>query len=133
MMERIKNALAEGPRAAASTIHYLYLARIPFLGWLTLFVLPLFARWVGRPLLLGGVRFGVRWRGFFRWNRLWISRWQHLFHRSRYYQSLLQAVSARHRSNSSKPNRQSVGGRDHRCFFRKHSGSCCRFKTDPFL
>src|SRR5207248_6597103 len=53
MMERIKNALAEGPRAAASTIHYLYLARIPFLGWLTLFVLPLFARWVGRPLVLG--------------------------------------------------------------------------------
>src|SRR5439155_7919275 len=41
MMERIKNALAEGTRAAASTIHYLYLARIPFLGWLTLFVLPL--------------------------------------------------------------------------------------------
>src|SRR5881398_259738 len=53
MMERIKNALAESPRAAASTIHYLYLARIPFLGWLTLFVLPLFARWVGRPLVLG--------------------------------------------------------------------------------
>lgn len=53
MMERIKNALAEGPRAAASTIHYLYLARIPFLGWLTLFLLPLFAGWLGRPLVLG--------------------------------------------------------------------------------
>src|SRR5437762_12445307 len=53
MMERIKNALAEGPRAAASTIHYLYLARFHFLGWLTLFGLPLFARWVGRPLVLG--------------------------------------------------------------------------------
>ena len=28
MMERIKNALAQVPRAGASTIHYLYLARI---------------------------------------------------------------------------------------------------------
>src|SRR5437773_2713787 len=65
MMERIKNALAEGPRAAASTIHYLYLARIPFLGWLTLFVLPLFARWVGRPLVLGAYDLASGGEAFF--------------------------------------------------------------------
>jgi len=65
MMERIKNALAEGPRAAASTIHYLYLARIPFLGWLTLFVLPLFARWVGRPLVLAAYDLASGGEAFF--------------------------------------------------------------------
>src|SRR5437762_1410297 len=65
MMERIKNALAEGPRAAASTIHYLYLARVPFLGWLTLFVLPLFARWVGRPLVLGAYDLASGGEAFF--------------------------------------------------------------------
>jgi len=52
MIERIKNALAEVPRATASTVHYLYLARIPFLGWVTLFALPLLAITVGRPLVL---------------------------------------------------------------------------------
>src|SRR5437762_6545401 len=65
MMERIKNALAEGPRAAASTIHYLYLARIPFLGWFTLFVLPLFARWDGRPLVLGAYDLASGGEAFF--------------------------------------------------------------------
>src|SRR5947207_9397485 len=65
MMEWIKNALAEGPRAAASTIHYLYLARIPFLGWLTLFVLPLFARWVGRPLVLAAYDLASGGEAFF--------------------------------------------------------------------
>src|SRR5205814_10321198 len=65
MMEWIKNALAEGPRAAASTIHYLSLARIYFLGWLTLFVLPLFARWVGRPLVLAAYHLASGVEAFF--------------------------------------------------------------------
>jgi len=65
MMERIKNALAEVPRASASTIHYLYLARIPFLGWLSLFVFPLFARWVGRPLVLGAYDLASSSEAFF--------------------------------------------------------------------
>src|SRR6266513_4746237 len=65
MIERIKNALAEVPRAAASTIHYLYLARIPFLGWLTLFVLPLFAIWVGRPLVLAAYDLASTGQAFF--------------------------------------------------------------------
>jgi hypothetical protein len=53
MRKRIKNALATISRAIPSTIHYLYLARIPFLGCVTLFLLPLLAIRVGRPLFLG--------------------------------------------------------------------------------
>lgn len=52
MIEQIKNALAEVPRGTASSVHYLYLARIPFLGWVTLFALPLLAITVGQPLVL---------------------------------------------------------------------------------
>src|SRR5438132_11229892 len=65
MIERIKNALAEVPRASASTIHYLYLARIPFLGCVALFVLPLFAIWVGRPLVLAAYDFASTGQAFF--------------------------------------------------------------------
>jgi len=65
MIERIKNALAEVPRASASTIHYLYLARIPFLGWVALFVLPLFAIWVGRPLVLAAYDLASTGQAFF--------------------------------------------------------------------
>ena len=65
MIERIKNALAEVPRASASTIHYLYLARIPFLGWVALFVLPLFAIWVGRPLVLAAYDLASTGEAFF--------------------------------------------------------------------
>ena len=51
--KRIENALDAGSRAIASAIHYLYLARIPFLGCATLFSLPLLAISAGRPLVLG--------------------------------------------------------------------------------
>jgi len=62
---RVKNALAEVPRASASTIHYLYLARIPFLAWLTLIILPLLAIGVGRPLVLGAYDLSSGGEAFF--------------------------------------------------------------------
>src|SRR4029079_14397235 len=65
MIERIKNALAEVPRATASTVHYLYLARIPFLGWTTLFALPLLAISVGRPLVLAAYDLASTGEAFF--------------------------------------------------------------------
>ena len=65
MIERIKNALAEGPRATASTVHYLYLARIPFLGWVTLFALPLLAITIGRPLVLAAYDLASSGEAFF--------------------------------------------------------------------
>ena len=65
MIERIKNAVAEGFRAAASTIHYLYLARIPFLGCVTLLALPLLAIGAGRPLVLAGYDLASRGEAFF--------------------------------------------------------------------
>ena len=65
MIERIKNALAEVPRATASIVHYLYLARIPFLGWVTLFALPLLAITVGRPLVLAAYDLGSSGEAFF--------------------------------------------------------------------
>src|SRR2546430_10567969 len=65
MIERIKNALAEGPRATASAAHYLYLARIPFLGWVTLFALPLLAITVGRPLVLAAYDLASSGEAFF--------------------------------------------------------------------
>ena len=65
MIERIKNALAEGPRATVSTAHYLYLARIPFLGSVTLFALPLLAITVGRPLVLAAYDLASTGEAFF--------------------------------------------------------------------
>ena len=65
MIERIKNAVAEGFRGAASTIHYLYLARIPFLGCVTLLALPLLAMGAGRPLVLAGYDLASRGEAFF--------------------------------------------------------------------
>src|SRR5438105_15101529 len=65
MIERIKNALAEVPRATASAVHYLYLARIPFLGWITLFALPLLAITVGRPLVLAAYDLASSGEAFF--------------------------------------------------------------------
>jgi hypothetical protein len=65
MIERIKNAVAEAPRAAASTIHYLYLARIPFLGCVTLLALPLLAIGAGRPLVLAGYDLASNGEAFF--------------------------------------------------------------------
>src|SRR5258708_40123864 len=65
MIERIKNALAEVPRASASSIHYVYLARIPFLGWGTLFALPLLAITVGRPLVLAAYDLASSGEAFF--------------------------------------------------------------------
>src|SRR6266516_2672443 len=65
MIERIKNVVAEGPRAAASTIHYLYLARVPFLGWITLVALPLLAIGAGRPLVLAGYDLASNGEAFF--------------------------------------------------------------------
>jgi hypothetical protein len=65
MIERIKNALAEVPRGTASSVHYLYLARIPFLGWVTLFALPLLAITVGRPLILAAYDLGSSGEAFF--------------------------------------------------------------------
>jgi len=41
------------PGASASAIHYLYLARVPFLGLITLLALPLTATGAGRSLFLG--------------------------------------------------------------------------------
>ena len=64
-MERIKNALAEVPRASVSTVHYLYLARIPFLGWVTLFALPSLAITVGRPLVLAAYDLASSGEAFF--------------------------------------------------------------------
>src|SRR5207244_10857981 len=65
MIERTKNALGEVPRATASTVHYLYLARIPFLGWVTLFALPLLAITVGRPLVLAAYDLASSGEAFF--------------------------------------------------------------------
>src|ERR1700745_74780 len=65
MRERIKNALAGGPRVTVSTVHYLYRARIPFLGWLTLFALPLLAITVGRPLCLAAYDLASTGEAFF--------------------------------------------------------------------
>src|SRR5437868_11646908 len=65
MRERIKNALAEVPRGTVSTVHYLYLARIPFLGWVTLFALPLLAITVGRPLVLAAYDLASSGEAFF--------------------------------------------------------------------
>src|SRR4029077_8957634 len=65
MIERIKNALADVPRAPASTVHYLYLARIPFLGWVTLFAFPLLAITVGRPLVLAAYDLASSGEAFF--------------------------------------------------------------------
>ena len=65
MIERIKNVVAEGPRAAASTIHYLYLARVPFLGWITLVALPLLAIGAGRPLVLAAYDLASNGEAFF--------------------------------------------------------------------
>ena len=64
-MERIKNALAEVPRATASAIHYLYLARIPFLGWVTLVAFPLLAIGVGRSFVLGAYDLSSNRKAFF--------------------------------------------------------------------
>src|SRR5437870_9421681 len=64
MRERIKNALAEVPRGTVSTIHYLYLARIPFLGWVTLLALPLLAKHACRPLILGAYDLSSNLQGF---------------------------------------------------------------------
>src|SRR5438093_848832 len=65
MIERIKNAPAEIPRATASTVHYLYLARIPFLGWVTLLALPLLAITIGRPLVLAAYDLSSSGEAFF--------------------------------------------------------------------
>src|SRR5437899_12603525 len=65
MIERIKNALGEVPRATASTVHYLDLARIPFLGWVTLFALPLLAITVGRPVVLADYDLASSGEAFF--------------------------------------------------------------------
>src|SRR5438105_6054068 len=65
MIERITNALREVPRATASTVHYFYLARIPFLGWVTLFALPLLAITVGRPLVLAAYDLASSGEAFF--------------------------------------------------------------------
>jgi hypothetical protein len=62
---RIENALDTVSRAFASTIHYLYLARVPFLGWLTLLGLPLLAIFAGRPLVLGAYDLSRNGEAFF--------------------------------------------------------------------
>jgi hypothetical protein len=65
MKEWIETSIASLPRAIASTIHYLYLARIPFLGWIALFSLPLFATHVARPLVLPAYDLSSNLEGFF--------------------------------------------------------------------
>lgn len=64
MKRWIKRVVAAFSRGFASTIHYLYLARIPFLGWVTLLALPLLARHAGRPLILGAYDLSSNLQGF---------------------------------------------------------------------
>jgi hypothetical protein len=65
MRKSIETAIVSFPRAIASTIHYLYLARIPFLGWITLFALPLLATRAARPLVLPAYDLSSNLAGFF--------------------------------------------------------------------
>ena len=64
-VKRIKNALTTISRAFPSTIHYLYLGRVPFLGWATLVALPLLAVFAGRPLVLGAYDLSSSREAFF--------------------------------------------------------------------
>jgi len=64
MRQRIKSILRALLPAAASTIHYLYLNRIPFLGWVALLALPLLATGGGRPLVLGAYDLSSPLEGF---------------------------------------------------------------------
>jgi len=91
MKERIKNALAEVPRATVSTAHYLYLARIPFLGWVALFALPLLAIAVGRPLVLAAYDLASSGEAFFVGMAFGLAGGS-IFHRSRYHQSLFEPL-----------------------------------------
>jgi hypothetical protein len=92
MKRWIKRIVAAFSRGFASTIHYLYLARIPFLGWVTLLALPLLARHAGRPLILGAYDLSSNLQGFFCGGYVRAGWWKHLLCRMAHYELKLEAV-----------------------------------------